>query len=107
MSKFKSGLTRRYLLNSNSRGVKDEVVQDSQDVEFGQDVESVSDVRAVRGADHDRNLVIGANVEFASEAEATGDLENGGSRGDLHNDVFLSNWDGKEKTHEFYRRSYE
>ncbi|WP_433945475.1 hypothetical protein [Paenibacillus sp. SN-8-1] len=107
MSKFKSELTRRYLLNSNSREVKDEVVQDNQDVEFGQDTEAVSDVRAVRGSHHDRNLVIGANVEFASEAEAAGDLENRALRGDLHNEVFLGNWDGKEKTHEFYRRSYE
>ncbi|RUT30469.1 hypothetical protein EJP77_11550 [Paenibacillus zeisoli] len=105
MSKFKSELTRRYLLNSNSREVKDEVVKNNQDVELGQDIDAVSDVRAVRGADHDRNLVIGANVEFASEAEASGELE--GESSALHNDIFLSNWDGKEKTHEFYRRSYE
>ncbi|USB33885.1 hypothetical protein [Paenibacillus sp. YPG26] len=76
MSKFKSELTRRYLLNSNSREVKDEVVRDDQDVEFGGDIEAVSDVRAVRGADHDPNLVIGMNAEFAAEDEAAGAAEN-------------------------------
>ncbi|WP_068614460.1 hypothetical protein [Paenibacillus tuaregi] len=107
MSKFKSELTRRYLLNSNSREVMDEVVKDHEDVEFGGDPEAVSDIRAIRGTDSDRNLVIGKNVEFADEADLTG---RSGDELDLSkhgNESFLNEWDGKEETHAMYRRSYE
>lgn len=43
MGKFQSELTRRYLLNSNSRGSLEEVASEDDSVEFGEEEDYLSD----------------------------------------------------------------
>lgn len=77
MNQNHSELTRRLLLNSNSRGVKDEVVPMGQEVE---------------------------DAELAGEFTEDG-IHQGSIWSSL--DDAADEWQGRVETHEMFRRSYE
>lgn len=74
MGKFESELTRRYLLNSNSRGSLEEVVSN----EVRQEEEG----------------------PLCGDEDCTEDEH-------LGNHQFMKQWEGRSKTHAFFRQSYE
>ncbi|MGG6313021.1 hypothetical protein [Paenibacillus macerans] len=74
MGKYESELTRRYLLNSNSRGSLEEVVSNETPA--------------------DDNYLLCGDDEDCGE-------------GDMGNQQFMRQWEGRVTTHAYFRQSYE